>query len=170
MVFLCTDKEVFFIMRSLDMPTHKGQVGFFGGHKKTGETPWEAARREFCEETSLDASTLEYLGALKPVRTSSGKPFLPILCYFAGETQSLLDNAQSNGEWTEVFSYPWEKLLEEQRWSYGLSHGRNSFPVLFHTLRTPYICCKWSHRQSYSLWGATAWMVWQIVSQLINKE
>lgn len=169
-VFLCTSKEVFFIMRSLDMPTHKGQVGFFGGHKKTGETPREAALREFSEETSLAKEKIEFIGSLNPVRTSSGKPFVPIVCYYSGEASEILDNAQSNGEWSDVFSYPWKQLCDESRWSFGLIHGLSSFPVLFHTLRRPYLQTKYNRSESYLLWGATAMMVWQLVSKLIYKE
>ncbi|HLW57339.1 MAG TPA: NUDIX domain-containing protein [Bacteriovoracaceae bacterium] len=169
-VFLCTSREVFFIMRSLDMPTHKGQVGFFGGHKKTGETPFEAALREFREETSLSTEMIEPLGALRPVITSSGKPFVPIVCYFPGDFSDVLNNAKSNGEWSDVFIYPWEQLCEASRWSMGLSHGLTTFPVLFHTLRRPYLQSKFPHSESYQLWGATALMVWQLVSQLIHKE
>lgn len=152
------------------MPTHKGQVGFFGGHKKTGESPWEVAAREFNEETSLNPESIEYLGALAPVKTSSGKPFLPILCYYSGSAQSVLDNAQSNGEWVDVFTYPWEKLLQVERWSYGLSRGLTSSPVLFHTLRLPDLKSKFNHGQAYQLWGATALMVWQVVASLIYKD
>lgn len=169
-VFLCTSREVFFIMRSLDMPTHKGQVGFFGGHKKTGETPFEAALREFSEETFLDPKMIEPLGALGPVLTSSGKPFVPIVCYYSGDFREILDNAQSNGEWSNAFVYPWKQLCEESRWSWGLSHGRTTFPVLFHTMRRPYLQSKFDESDSYQLWGATALMVWQLVSRLVNKE
>lgn len=157
-------------MRSLDMPTHKGQVGFFGGHKKTGETPFEAALREFSEETSLDSKLIEPLGALAPVVTSSGKPFVPIVCYYEGSFSDILDNAKSNGEWSDVFTYPWEQLCEEKRWSWGLSHGRKTFPVLFHTLRCPYLQSQQNNSESFQLWGATAMMVWQLVSQFIKKE
>lgn len=157
-------------MRSLDMPTHKGQVGFFGGHKKTGETPWQAALREFNEETSIDPAMLEYIGALAPVRTSSGRPFVPIICYYSGEFRDILDNAKSNGEWSDVFIYPWSELCQESRWSFGLSHGLRPIPVLFHTLRSPHLQSKHNGSESYLLWGATAFMVWQLVSKLIYKE
>ena len=169
-VFLCTDQEVFFIMRSLDMPTHKGQVGFFGGHKKVGETPLEVAGREFTEETGLPISAIEYLGCLPLVRTSFGKAILPIVCYYAGDPKKALNDALSNGEWSDLFTYPWEQLLEEDSWSMGLSHGLTPHPVLFHSLRTPWLTSKFSQHESYMLWGATAWMVWEMVQRINNKD
>ena len=169
-VFLCTDQGVFFIMRSLDMPTHKGQVGFFGGHKKVGETPLEVAGREFTEETGLPISEIEYLGCLPLVRTSFGKAILPIVCYYAGDPKKVLNNAVSNGEWSDLFTYPWKQLLEEDSWSMGLTRGLTPHPVLFHTLRTPWLASKFSQQESYMLWGATAWMVWEMVQRINNKD
>lgn len=155
-------------MRSLDMPTHKGQVGFFGGHKKVGETPLEVARREFMEETSLGITDIEYLGCLPLVKTSFGKAILPIVCYYAGDPKRVLDNAVSNGEWSDLFTYPWGPLLQEEKWSWGLSRGLTPQPVLFHTLRTPELVTKFKQSEFYLLWGATAWMVWELVQRINN--
>ena len=152
------------------MPTHKGQVGFFGGHKKPGETPLEVAKREFTEETSLPVTEIEYLGCLSTVRTSFGKAILPIVCFYAGDPNKLVNDAKSNGEWSDLFTYPWSELINEESWSHGLTRGLTPQPVLFHTLRRPSLETKFKQSESYMLWGATAWMVWEMVQRINDKD
>ncbi len=79
-VFLFVGEYVLFIKRSETMPSHRGQIAFVGGHRQGNETPEETARREFEEETGLDASLIQIRGYLDIVKTSTRSKICPVVC------------------------------------------------------------------------------------------
>ncbi len=146
------------------MPTHGGQIAFFGGHKKILEIdPWMVAQREFEEETGIVSSALEFQGYLPVVLTARMQPIVPVICKLLLPTKDFLLEARSNGEWDDCLAYPWSELILEESWEYGWRHGSSKFPVLFHPMRKGKFIPKTYRNHAHLLWGATAWMMWDFL-------
>lgn len=143
------------------MPTHAGQMAFFGGLRKPSEIdPWEVAQREFEEETSLKRENIKLVGYLPVVMTAHLQSIVPILGKLLLTTSDFFKYANSNGEWDEVIAYPWTRLLEEDNWEYAWRNSDSRSPVLFHPIcKGTYIPLK-NDKDSYVLWGATASIIW----------
>jgi 8-oxo-dGTP pyrophosphatase MutT (NUDIX family) len=58
------EPDLLLTQRASDMRSHPGQPAFPGGRIDAGESPIEAALREAAEETGLERSGVEVLGAL----------------------------------------------------------------------------------------------------------
>lgn len=162
--FLVCEQNIIFIKRSESMPSHKGQVAFMGGHRKDLETPLETAKREFTEESSIEAEKLSFLGLLDGVRTSGNSLIIPALFSFNGTTQDFVEKANSNGEWDYLIVTNLSYLLDLNNWStagfYNYNNQRNEL----------YFC---SLPSGELLWGATASMVFHslnIVKKLIQAS
>src|ERR1700736_89337 len=59
-----------FVRRRADLRDHPGQVALPGGGVKSGESAWEAARREVNEEIGVPLGSLAALGAGDPIYAS----------------------------------------------------------------------------------------------------
>ena len=121
-VFLFVEDSIFLIQRSDTMPTHAGQVAFVGGHKKDGENPVETAKREFVEETSLDASLLEELQILEPQFTSNQNIIYPVLAKIKMSKVKFLNETFSRFQFESVSEYDM-KLTILGQWAIR-SHAR----------------------------------------------
>jgi 8-oxo-dGTP pyrophosphatase MutT (NUDIX family) len=169
-VFLCNDSHVFLIKRSDLMPTHGGQIAFFGGHKKSGETdPWIVAQREYEEETGFSSSSIDFLGYLPGVVTARGEAIVPVMARTMASSEAILKEARSNGEWTDVIAYPWEKLMDEESWNFAWRYGYGKTPVFFHTIEAKNYLSLNDH-QPHLLWGATAGMIWDFLRLYFKHE
>jgi 8-oxo-dGTP pyrophosphatase MutT (NUDIX family) len=163
-LFLCNEEHVFFIKRAETMPTHGGQIGFIGGHKKEDEiNPWEVAQREFEEETSLDRTVINFLGYLPIVMTARLQPIVPVMGKLLISSSAFMKNVKSNGEWDDCIAYPWTELTVEESWEFAWRNGYTKSPVLFHAMRRGSYTPKTHDLHTHLLWGATACMVWDLL-------
>lgn len=146
------------------MPTHSGQIGFLGGHKKDNEIhPWEVAQREFEEETSLNSSSIKLLGFLPVVMTARLRPIIPVFSELLLSSEEFIKHAKSNGEWDSVIAYPWSELIKEYNWEFAWRHGNSKTPVLFHPIRSGSFLTSKNDQDPHLLWGATASMIWDFL-------
>lgn len=148
------------------MPTHAGQMAFFGGHKKADEShPFEVAKREFTEESGLSADVIKCCGLLAPVKTARLQPIVPVVAELLMPVSDFLSTARSNGEWDHLMAVPWSELNREERWSWGLFNGHTPYVVY----AAPIMAGRYLHHSglndtTHVLWGATARMVWDYLS------
>ena len=161
-----------FIKRSHSMPTHKGQIGFFGGHKHLGEIePAETAIRELYEESGIDKEHFNLLGLMPTVLTQRAKLIIPCLVEYKYSKDKFFKEVQSNGEWSNCVLAPISSFNDFSLWNTALIHGEQRYNVYFF----PLLRAKCSYlKQSefdYSLWGASAKMVWNIFkNELISAK
>lgn len=160
------EKEIVFIKRSEDVPTHKGQIGFMGGHKMEKEDPIECALREFNEESSLNSNQLKPLGLLGPVQTSIGSTIIPVLSHLNVNKLEFFNKIQSNGEWDEVFSIKIENFFKLDRWVNGIwkNHQGDKGNILFYPIeKSEIFTINELKNEDYLLWGVTAQIVWNFL-------
>lgn len=164
MLFLCDEEFVYFIKRSEGMPTHGGQVAFVGGHKKDFEvSPWDAAQREYEEETQHSRHLIEFLGYLPVVMTARLQPIVPVVAKLQKSESDFLNAARSNGEWDDIMAYPWVHLCNEDNWEFAWRNGHTRSPVMFHTMKARTYESPCGNQHPHLLWGATASMVWDLL-------
>ena len=69
-ILIYKEKEILFIKRSNDMPTHKGHIAFPGGKKDTIDLNIvDKVSRADAEELLIDENDVEPLGTLNTVET-----------------------------------------------------------------------------------------------------
>ncbi len=144
------------------MPTHGGQMAFFGGHKKEGERDaWIVAQREYEEETSLSKNDIEFLGYLPVVMTTRLNSIVPVMGKLLLTTEQFLTDVKSNGEWDHIIAYRWRDLLKEDNWEFAGRFGYSHGTILFHPIRpSSYLP---QSELPHLLWGATAGMIWDFL-------
>ena len=170
MLFLCNEEHVFLIKRSQTMPTHSGQIAFFGGHKKLGENhPFDVACREYAEETQLPLDSMECLGLLAPVMTARLQPIVPVVAKLKIPTEEFFSSIKSNGEWDEILAYPWVELMKESQWEFAWRYGHSKSAVMFHLLQGSRSLSLEQNVKDHLLWGATAQMIWNFLKLYFNK-
>jgi 8-oxo-dGTP pyrophosphatase MutT (NUDIX family) len=160
-LMLIIDTNLVFIKRSETMPSHKGQIGFMGGHKKKTEIdPIQTAKREFVEESSISESYLNCLGMMDPVKTSHQNVIIPILAEYKESLQHFKDNVKSNEEWDDLIITPLNYLANNNNWQVGSVLTETNYTIYFSSLNH---LDSYSHscdlNFSYVLWGASAKMV-----------
>ncbi|MFT6632572.1 MAG: 8-oxo-dGTP pyrophosphatase MutT (NUDIX family) [Bacteriovoracaceae bacterium] len=160
-VMLLVGDKFAFIRRSETMPSHKGQIGFIGGHKHDNEIdPLDTAIREFCEESGFVSSKIKTLGLTQPVWTSKRQLIIPILAKFLGTESEFLTRIKSNGEWDDIVLAPVSYLKEESNWTHANVISEKPYAVYFCPLT--FEECRFLNNtvgSSYVLWGASAKMV-----------
>ncbi len=157
---LVVDGHFVLIRRSYSMPTHKGQIGFIGGHRQADElNPYDTAKREFFEESGFNRDKLSFLGLVEPVYTVRMKLIIPVVAEFNGTIKEFIKNIESNGEWENLVLVPIEHLENSKMWTKGMSRDRHA-AVFFHPLLTS-ICTYYRKpkKVAYVLWGASAKMI-----------
>ena len=135
-IILMVEDHIVFIQRSETMPSHKGQIGFMGGHKHQGEiNPIMTAKREFEEESSISSSFLEVLGLGEPVwaTRSYQRLIIPVIAEYKGSIENFLGKVKSNGEWENMVLAPINYLKESFMWS-KLIVQPSRIAVFFHPL------------------------------------
>lgn len=165
--FLLLGEKVVFIRRSEQMPTHKGQIAFFGGHRhKEDKTPESTALREFEEECGIESFHLEFLGFSKPTKTSRKHLIVPVVCRLNMNEEEFRRNAYSNGEWTKLLLVNISDLVDPTKWSLGSYHGAKGF---INSIVFLPICDRVTGEQEL-LWGATGKIVFNAVNILSNLK
>lgn len=159
---LIVEDFIVFIKRSESMPSHKGQIGFFGGHKKPDEVdPVDCALREFEEESNIKKGKVSVIGTLEPVQTSNKSLIIPILGELMDSKRFFLDRVKSNGEWDDLILCNMKSLSVEKSWKYSIFHFDSPVKVRFFSLNDRNSLSKKNKndRFNYVLWGATGKMV-----------
>lgn len=108
------DLDVLLLSRATTLRSHPGQVAFPGGRLDPGDDgPIGAALREAREETGLDPTGVDVLGALDPVPLEySGHLVTPVLGWWRHPTDvRVVDEAES----AAVFRAPVADLLDPAR-------------------------------------------------------
>ncbi|MDP7319030.1 MAG: NUDIX domain-containing protein [Bacteriovoracaceae bacterium] len=159
-LFLVVEEKLVFIKRSETMPTHRGQIGFMGGHKLSDESnPFETAYREFEEESSISRSFISCEGLLTPVLTSKGQLIIPVLSYFSGSEELFLKKVKSNGEWDNLILVPVVDLSDMNSWSMAKIYGNREYDLFFFPLIQKRFKFLAKSSENFLLWGASAKMV-----------
>lgn len=157
---LFKDNDIFFIHRAEDMPTHKGDVAFVGGHKKTGELTMDAARREIEEELSISICKFTFMGYLPTINTSF-RSLVSVCCFEILETQEdFLNTVKSNGEWSEAFFVEHTNFLNLNNWSYSELYFHNEVKKVFF--------CKIPFDRK-NLWGMSASIIYKLFENKLKN-
>lgn len=170
-LFLITKDCLFLIKRSELMPSHAGQLAFFGGNKKADEhSPVEVAMREFSEESSLPLHLLKIRGTLPVVWTARGQSVVPVVAEWKSDLDSFFHHVKTNGEWDQSLALPWQILFDESRWDYSERIVLQTQPILFFPFHVDE--CRTLHQSSdhHLLWGATARMIWDFLRLYFNTH
>lgn len=110
--------ELLFTVRAAHLPHHPGQISFPGGRVEPGESPWEAARREACEEVGLVVEEDALVGALGDHPSPARYVATPLVARVAWPQPLRIDR----NEVDEAFTAPLRELLrtrprvEERVW------------------------------------------------------
>ena len=79
-ILALTERQEVLLVRQYRPAVESYTLELPSGHVEEGETPMEAARREFTEETGYQAANVELLGCLLP---DTGRLSNRMWCYFA---------------------------------------------------------------------------------------
>ena len=134
------EKELIFIKRSEDLPTHKGHIAFPGGKKEASDQSIvHTAIREATEELLIDSKSITPIGILNPIDTVEYRFLVfPIVGRIDKKPESFNDS-----EVQEVYFVSIDELKNEKKWIYrGLYDNDWIFNI-----------------DNEILWGATAKMV-----------
>ena len=135
------------------MRTHPGDVVFPGGMMENGEGPVDAAIREAEEEVALPpTAVLEVLGGLSPLTTRDlDRLIVPVVARIERPAELVADPSE-----VEVIIEPTlAELLDESQW-----HTQD---WMGHTL--------WFYQFAEgTLWGATAFMVRELLTYLRGER
>jgi hypothetical protein len=156
-------EEIVFIRRSEEMPTHKGQIGFLGGHRSKGDkSPEENAFRELEEESSIPSEQFEFKGLVPPVSTSRGNSIIPVVSSFNGAREEFIDKMKSNGEWSSFILANYTDLVQSSKWQCAQVLGKKKYDIYFYPLLSSEISTFPDNEKDKKLvlWGASAKMLW----------
>ena len=139
-VLFIDEKEILFIKRSENMPTHKGHIAFPGGKKEEQDLSIiDTAVREATEELLIPDSLITPFGYIDSVDTVEYKfEVFPILCNLKNKPKKF-----NKKEVQKVLYASIDELKDENNWIY---RGRYQSDWIFHI-------------DNEILWGATAKMI-----------
>lgn len=105
--------HIVFTKRTTSVKTHKGQIGFPGGHRDPEDADLRAtALRETEEEIGLAASCVTLHGCLPLVLTPDAKRVLPFVATSDAKPDSFMPSAD---EVSEIITLPWPACSREAR-------------------------------------------------------
>ncbi len=141
------DLRMVLTRRPDEMRTHPGDVVFPGGSIEPGETPVEAAIREAFEEVALPPDNVEaILGGLSPLTTrDTTRWIVPVVAKVTRPDRLVPDPR----EVAAIIEPTLVELLDEDRWRRA---DWNGHPLWFFEF------------PEGTLWGATAFMVRELLS------
>lgn len=161
MVFV--GEELVLIRRSDEMPSHKGQMGFLGGHRSEDDkSPIDNAFRELEEESGISRSNFTFKGVVTPVFTGKNKVIIPVVSKFNGSREKFISSMHSNGEWSSFVLAKFGDLKRVEKWQCAQVVSEKNYNIYFYSLleRDVSIFPKGQDDQKLILWGASAKMVW----------
>ncbi len=134
--------EVLLTKRSMQMPTHKGQICFPGGKMESSDpSVIAAALREAQEEVGVAPECINVLGTLPKLPTLSGFEIEPVVAWLPQSTPLYL----STGEVDEAFYIPLRVVLDVNCYHARFVRHKN------HRIET--VAMQYPNRD---IWGATA--------------
>lgn len=139
-ILIFEEKEIIFIKRSEDLPTHKGHIAFPGGKSEDGDQSIvHTAVREACEELLIDSNTINPVGILNPIDTVEYKfEVFPVVCLLDSKPNSF-----NKSEVQDVYYVSIQDLKNKKNWNFrGLYETDWVFDI-----------------DGEVLWGATAKMI-----------
>ena len=146
-ILIFEKKEILYIKRSEEMPTHKGQIAFPGGKREQeDENIVSTAVRESLEELLLSEAAINPYGYLDSIDTVEYKfDVYPVVCQLFEKPKSF-----NVSEVQEIFFVEIKNLSNQNNWSYrGLYPDDWIFTI-----------------GKEILWGATA----KITRRLLNLD
>jgi 8-oxo-dGTP pyrophosphatase MutT (NUDIX family) len=155
LVALEPERGVWLTRRSLDLPSHAGQVAFPGGKIEPGDaTPEAAALREAQEEIGLDPALAEILGRMDDHVTGTGFHISPVLALVPQEVRLIPDAS----EVAELFCLPFPALLNPSLPARreAVFMGRRHFFYV------------WPHEE-HVIWGATGEILYRLAKRLRSE-
>ena len=104
---LCNRKgipSVLFTVRTMALPTHKGQVSFPGGHLHVNESAVDAAIRETYEELGKNIGNIDVLGVCQTIPAITGTAVTPIIAFISEDVNDLERYSPDNNEVDHIFT------------------------------------------------------------------
>jgi 8-oxo-dGTP pyrophosphatase MutT (NUDIX family) len=143
--------HLLFTERRHDLSTHAGQIAFPGGKQDAEDADHAAcAVRETTEELGIEPAAIEVLGLLDDVPTPSRFVITPVVARLRGP----LTMAPNPAEVASVFSAPVEALADPARYT---ANGNRTFLGITYEMHE----YRW---EPHRIWGATARMVYQLMT------
>lgn len=149
-LYLDVHESVRLIMtkRPDNMRTHPGDVVFPGGRMEPGESAIDAAIREATEEVALPSEAVSVIGGLSPISTRDPNNLIVPVVAKVERPNVLIPQPEE----VDVILEPTvDELLDESRWHVSEWFGYNLWFFDF---------------PEATLWGATAFMVRELLSLL----
>jgi 8-oxo-dGTP pyrophosphatase MutT (NUDIX family) len=145
--------RLLFTERRHDLSTHAGQIAFPGGKQDAEDADHAAcAVRETTEELGIEPAAIEVLGLLDDVPTPSRFIITPVVAQLRGPFVMKPNPA----EVASVFSAEVAALAEPTRYT---ANGTRTFLGITYEMHE----YRW---EPHRIWGATARMVYQLMSLL----
>jgi 8-oxo-dGTP pyrophosphatase MutT (NUDIX family) len=145
--------RLLFTERRHDLSTHAGQIAFPGGKQDAEDADHAAcAVRETTEELGIEPAAIEVLGLLDDVPTPSRFIITPVVAQVRGP----LVMKPNPAEVASVFSAEVSALAEPTRYT---ANGTRTFLGITYEMHE----YRW---EPHRIWGATARMVYQLMSLL----
>ncbi len=146
-------------------------MAFVGGKRELSEIdPWQTARREFEEETTLCANNLVHLANLPLVKTGKNAQIVPIVVESLLSPDALLKQVASNGEWSNAYLIKNDYLYSSTNWYQAGVYvaGQRSDAIHYLAIPPQNFISKLSEtkfeQDNLVLWGASAKMVWSLIN------
>ena len=139
-------------VRRDDLPHHPGQISFPGGRRESGETLVETALREAEEEVGLPPPHVDVLGELSPLYIPPSN-----FCVhpFVGAATTLPPLSPQDAEVAAVLRVPLSVLLDPS------TRQMAPWTLRGRTVDVPFFAV-----DSYTVWGATAMMLAELLAVL----
>ena len=144
-ILIHEEKEIIFIKRSEDLPTHKGHIAFPGGKREAvDKNIVDTALREASEELLIDTKSIIPVGLLSSIDTIEYKfEVFPVVCLIENKPISF-----NKSEVQNIYYVSIEELENQKNWNFrGLYETDWVFDI-----------------DGEILWGATAKMIRNLLS------
>jgi len=131
--FLVKDNKILLLKKSKEL-FGGGKWNAPGGKIRDGETPEEGAKREFFEETGMEAKYLEKIGTLNFFpRNIRNKPEWVVYVFVAESASGSMKRESREGvlKWFDLESVPFEEMWEDDKYWYPYLLERKKFKANF---------------------------------------